>query len=216
MEFSQWIREDGILNISASMEGEDWCASKVLKVGRNSFWIEPPRIKYTTLAMENGSKIRVSVPSKQGLILFTSRVLGEGKEPTPSVELEYPQKIEHMERRIYPRLPVRLETYYAEIHAGTGTLAYTRSLALDVSGGGIRLETHRLFPQESLVRLKFQIPVGKLEEELVVTGRIARTVPAEGAQRCQAGVEFLDLTPRQQDSLLQFISVNLGKGTAPA
>ncbi len=216
MEFSQWIRVDGILNVSASMEGEDWCVSKVLKVGRNSFWIEPPKIKYTTLAMENGSKIRVSVPSKQGLLLFTSRVLGEGKEPSPSVELEYPQEIGRMERRVYPRLPVRLEAYYAEIHAGTGTLAFNRSMTLDVSGGGIRLETHRLFPQESLVRLKFHIPVGKLEEELVVTGRVARAIPPDGARRSQAGVEFLDITPGQQGSLLQFIAGNIEKGSAQA
>ena len=121
-----------------------------------------------------------------------------------------------MERRVYPRLPVRLKTYYAEIHAGTGALAFTRSMALDLSGGGIRLETHRLFPQESLVRLKFHIPVGQQEEELVVTGRIARTIPADGARRSQAGVEFLDITPRQQSSLLQFIDGNLGEGSAQA
>jgi c-di-GMP-binding flagellar brake protein YcgR len=198
------------------MEGEDWCVSKVLKVGKNSFWIEPPKIKNKPLAMENGSKIRVSVPSKKGLLLFTSMVLGEGKEPSPSVELGYPQEIERMERRVYPRLPVRLDTYYAEIHAGTGALAFTRSMALDLSGGGIRLETHRLFPQESLVRLKFHIPVGQQEEELVVTGRIARTIPADGARRSQAGVEFLDITPRQQSSLLQFIDGNLGEGSAQA
>ncbi|MGD0807317.1 MAG: flagellar brake protein [Anaerolineales bacterium] len=216
MEFSQWIREDGILNVSPSVEGEDWYASKVLKVGRKSFWIEPPKRKYTPLAMESGSEIRISVPSRQGLFLFTSRVLGEATEPYPSIELEYPREITRMERRAYPRLPIRLETYYAEIHADTGGLVFTRSLALDLSGGGLRLETHRPFSQETLVRLKFHIPVGDQEEEVVVIGRIARTIPTEGMGRNQAGVEFLDITPHQQKSLVQFIIGDLDKGIAQA
>ncbi|HEY5119845.1 MAG TPA: PilZ domain-containing protein [Anaerolineales bacterium] len=216
MEFSQWIRVDGILNISPSVEGEDWYASKVLKVGPKSFWIDPPKRKYTPLAMESGSEIRISVPSGQGLFLFASRVLGEAIEPNPSIELEYPREITRMERRAYPRLPIRLETYYAEIHAGTGGLVFTRSLALDLSGGGVRLETHRPCPQETLVRLKFHIPVGDQVEEVVVTGRIARTIPTEGMRRNQAGVEFLDITPRQQKSLVQFIIGNLDEGSAQA
>jgi len=216
MEFSQWIREDGILNVSSSLEGEDWYASKILKVGPKSFLIDPPKKKYTPLVLESGSEIRVSVPSGQGLFLFTSRVVGEGKEPDTSVELEFPREITRMERRAYPRLPIRLETYYAEIHAGNGGLAFTRSLALDLSGGGIRLETHRPFLHETLVRLKFQIPLGEREEEVVVTGRIARTIPTEGAGRCQAGVEFLDITPHQQKSVLQYVTRNLDDGNVQA
>jgi c-di-GMP-binding flagellar brake protein YcgR len=215
MEFSEWIREDGILNISPSVDGGDWHASKVLKVGRQSFWVEPPKRKNTPLAMASGSEIRISVPSGQGVFLFTSRVLGETTEPYPSVELEYPREITRMERRAYPRLPIRLETYYAEIHAGTGGLIFARSLALDLSGGGIRLETQRPCPQETLVRVKFHIPVGDQEEEVVVTGRIARTIPTEGG-RNQVGVEFLDITPHQQKSLVEFIIGNLDEGSAQA
>jgi c-di-GMP-binding flagellar brake protein YcgR len=216
MDFSDWIREDGILNVTSSPEGEDWFASKILKVGQRSFWIEPPKRKYSPLPMKSGSEIRVSVPSGQGIFLFISRVLGEGGQSYPSVELEYPKEVDRMERRAYPRLPIRLETYYAEIHAGTGALAYTRSLALDICGGGIRLETHRPFPQETLVRLKFQIPVGDREEEMVITGRIARAIPTEGMGRSQAGVEFLDITPRQQESLLHFITGSLDIGNLQA
>ncbi len=37
MEVNQWLREDGILNVSSSLVGEDWFASKVLKIGLKSF-----------------------------------------------------------------------------------------------------------------------------------------------------------------------------------
>ena len=216
MEIDQWIREDRPLNVSFSLEGEDWYASKVLKVDGKSFFITPIKNKSASPAPIIGSKIRVSIPSGQGLLLFTTRITGEGKEPEPSMELEYPQDFMRMERRAYPRLPMPLEAYYSEIRPGAGALAFARSLALDISGGGILLETHRPCPQETLVRLRLQIPIGDREEELVVIGRIARSYPAGVAGKNQVGVEFIDITPRQQESLMQFIAGNLEEGTIEA
>jgi c-di-GMP-binding flagellar brake protein YcgR len=216
MEINQWIKEDGILNVSAASGDEEWYASKVLKVGRKSFFIAPIKGRSKPFGAESGSDIRVSVPSGQGLFLFTSKILGAREGPEPSVELEFPQEIVRMERRAYPRLPIRLETYYAEIHDGNGGFAFTRSLALDISGGGILLETNRLCPPETLVRLKFQIPIGDREEELVVIGRIARSIPLGRPGKNQVGVEFIDIAPRQQDSLVQFVAENLEEGAAQA
>jgi c-di-GMP-binding flagellar brake protein YcgR len=165
--------------------------------------------------MVNGSEIRLSMPSGQGMLLFTSRVLGEAMEPEPSVELEFPREFMRMERRAYPRLPIRLETYYAEIRAGAGAPAFTRSLALDISGGGILLETHRSCPQETLMRVKFLIPIGDREEEVVVIGRIVRSIPTGGLGNHRAGVEFIDISPRQQDLLVQFVTGHLNEGETP-
>jgi c-di-GMP-binding flagellar brake protein YcgR len=109
-----------------------------------------------------------------------------------------------LERRAFPRLPVLMETHFAEIRDGGG-LNFSKTTALDISGGGIRLETNRLSPQETLLRMKFQIPLGEMEEELILTGRIVRSVPGEGARRSQLGVEFIDITPRQQEFLVQYV-----------
>jgi c-di-GMP-binding flagellar brake protein YcgR len=205
MEIKQWIKEDNIVNVSPSLEGDAWYASKVLEVGSTSFFIVPPKKVYDAFSLQPGRKIRVSVPSKEGLFLFTCEVLMDKKEPVGRVELEFPKEVVHLERRAFPRLPIRMDTQYAEIRDGSGNLPFSRSTTLDISGGGIRLETNRAAPQETLLRLKFQIPLGEMEEELILTGRIVRSVPGEGARKCQVGVEFIDITPRQQESLVQFI-----------
>jgi c-di-GMP-binding flagellar brake protein YcgR len=214
MEISQWIQEDRLINVSSSLEGEDWYASKILKVDRKSFLIDPPKRKYGALPLVRGSKVRVSVPFDQGLFLFTSEVLSECTEQHPGVELEFPQEIVRMERRAYPRLPIRLETYYAEVRGGAGGLTFTRTLTLDVCGGGLRMETNRPCPQETLLRLRFQILVGNSKEELVVTGRIVRSIPTESTKKSQVGVEFIDIMPRQQESLVQYVIDNL-EGVRP-
>jgi c-di-GMP-binding flagellar brake protein YcgR len=216
MEINQWIREDRLINVSSSLEGGEWYASKVLKVDRKSFLIDPPQKKYGALPMVRGSKIRVGVPSDQGLFLFTSEVLVEATDQHPGVELGYPQEIFRMERRTYPRLPIRLETYYAEVRGGTGGLTFTRTMALDVSGGGLRLETNRPCPPETLLRLRFQIPAGNAGQDMIVTGRIVRTIPTDATKKSQVGVEFIDIAPRQQETLVHFVTDNLGEAKSQA
>jgi c-di-GMP-binding flagellar brake protein YcgR len=205
MEIRKWIRPDHIVNVSPALEGDVWYASKVLEIGKDSFFIGPPKQIQESLSRQRGRKIRVSVPTKEGLFLFTCGVLLAEKDPVGRVELEFPKEVAHLERRAFPRLPVRMDAQYAEIRDGSGNLPFSRSTALDISGGGIRLETNRVCPQETLLRLKFQIPLGQMEEELILTGRIVRSVPGEGARKSQVGVEFIDITPRQQESLVQFI-----------
>lgn len=205
MEIHRWIKRDSILSVSPSMEGEDWHASKVMDAGSKSFFIAKPNKPDAVFSVQSGSSIRVRVPSSEGLFQLTCAVLSETQDAEPRIELDFPKEVIHLERRAYQRIPVKMETHYAEIRDGHSGLSFSKSTALDLSGGGIRLETHRHCPQETLLRVKFQIPLGQMEEELILTGRIVRSVPGEGARKSQVGVEFIDITPRQQESLVQYI-----------
>ncbi len=205
MEILHWIKRDSILSVSPSTEGEDWYASRVMDAGSKSFSIAKPNTPDAAFIVQSGNSIRVRVPSPEGLFQLTCAVLSETQEAEPRIELGFPKEVIHLERRAYQRIPVKMETHYAEIRDGHSGLSYSKSTALDLSGGGIRLETNRHCPPETLLRVKFQIPLGQMEEELILTGRIVRSVPGEGARKSQVGVEFIDITPRQQESLVQYI-----------
>lgn len=205
MEITQWIRKDGIVNVSPVLEGDTWFITTVQEVGSGSFSILPPQLANGPLTADKGRKIRISVPTREGLFLFTCEVLAGSEETASSIELELPKEVVHLERRAFPRLPIQLETQYAEIRNSSGELTFSQSTSRDISGGGICLETNRICPRETLLRLKFQIPLGDMEQELILTGRIVRSVPGEGARKSQLGVEFIDITPRQQESLAQFV-----------
>jgi c-di-GMP-binding flagellar brake protein YcgR len=205
MEIRQWIRENCIVYVSPALEGENWYASTVVEVGSNSFSITQPKKMDSAFTGQSGNTIRVRVPSSEGLFELNCDVLSETQGAEARLELDFPKEVVHLERRAYPRLPMKLETQYAEIRDGKAGLSFSKSTALDISGGGLRLETSRTCPQETLLRVKFQIPLGQMEEELILTGRIVRSVPGEGARKSQVGVEFIDISPRQQESLVQFI-----------
>ena len=213
MEFNRWIREDLPINISSSFEGERWESARITKVGPSSFFIALPRGKKEDFQPEVGSRLRVKIPLDDGLFQFSSRVVSRRTEPEPWIEMEFPpeREVAQVERRAFPRLPVKLETFYAEIHGGSGLL-YSSSQALDISGGGIRMETFRPCHPETLIRVKFRLPDDGGEVELIATGRIVRTIPARGTRKYQAGVEFIDLPPRQQELLVQFVQAGLARG----
>jgi len=205
MEISQWVRKDCVVQVSPDLEGECWYASQVDSVGSGSFSIIRPAQPAGSLAGPAGRIMRIRVPSSEGLLQMTCSVLSETQGSEACIELGFPKEVMHLERRAYTRLPIKIETQYAEIRDGNAGLSFSKSTALDISGGGIRLETNRVCPQETLLRVKFQIPLGQMEEELILTGRIVRSVPGEGARRSQVGVEFIDISPRQQETLVQYI-----------
>jgi c-di-GMP-binding flagellar brake protein YcgR len=215
MEIGRWIRKDLIVNVSPALEGDSWYASTVVEVGGQSFSIQTPCTGKIPVSIHSGNKIRVRVPTEEGLFLLSCEVLGEVSEPEARIELEFPKEVIHLERRAFQRLPIQLETQYAEIRNGGG-LSFSRSTSLDISGGGMRLETNRHCPRETLLRVKFQIPLSQMEEELILTGRIVRSVPGEGARKSQIGVEFIDISPRQQESLVQFVLDRTREKSLPA
>jgi c-di-GMP-binding flagellar brake protein YcgR len=205
MEIGKWIRKDRGVNVSPSLEGDTWFVSRISAASEASFSIATPIEWEISSPIAAGDKIRLQVPTPEGLLQFSSEVRKMARDPDARIELDNPKEVVHLERRAYPRLPVQIDTQYAEIRDGGSGLTYSRSTALDISGGGLRLETNRICPQETLVRVKFQIPLEKMEEELILTGRIVRSIPVAGARRSQVGVEFIDITPRQQKFLVQYI-----------
>jgi c-di-GMP-binding flagellar brake protein YcgR len=209
MEIGKWIRVDRPVNISPDLDEENWYPARVLEVGKTSFWISMPARRSIVLRLQKGQKIRVSIASDQGVFLSTCGVLDLGPEGLAGVEVEIPQELVHMERRRFARCPTRMEVYYAEIRPGGGGTVFTKSYSADISGGGMRLELHRSCREETLLRLKFTLPVGKKHEEFLLTGRIVRAIATKPVGAQQAGIEFVDISSGEQEAISQFVTSKL-------
>jgi c-di-GMP-binding flagellar brake protein YcgR len=215
MDIRQQIKEDSHINISPSMEGENWDNSIVIEVKENSFCVTIPQRRRSTYSDKTGQEVRVNLPNKQGLFLFNCRVVAVSGEAVPFAELTFPREIVRWERRAYSRLPIRLEVFYSQIRGINDETAYLRSYSLDISGGGLCLEINRKCSKETLLRLKFHVPVSGKDEELALTGRVVRIQPAASSVAGRAGVEFIDLDSSQREAILQFVA-GQSKAGSPA
>jgi c-di-GMP-binding flagellar brake protein YcgR len=114
-----------------------------------------------------------------------------------------------VERRRHERLPSRLEVYYSEIRDRGNGLLFQKAYSLDLSGGGMRLELHRTFPQETLLHLKFSLPIEGRTETFLLTGRIVRASPVREGVAGQAGIEFIDISSLEQEAITRFVGDKL-------
>jgi c-di-GMP-binding flagellar brake protein YcgR len=206
MEIRPQIKDESIINVSPSPEGEDWDPSIIFQAKDASFCATIPQRRRSSYSKKISQPIRVTLPTKQGLFLFQCQVLAVAGETVPFVELEYPQEINRWERRAFMRLPVRLDVYYSQIHGIENEAPFIRSYSLDISGGGLCLEVNRKCSKETLLRLKFRIPISGKDEELALTGRVVRIRPAENSIAGQAGVEFIDIDSSQREAILQYVA----------
>ncbi len=206
MEISKWIRVDRPVNISPDLDKENWYPARVLKILPKSFLISIPVRQSVALRLQKGWKIRLNVTSDSGAFLSTCEVLDVVAGEEPYLEIEIPQEIVHMERRRFARYPTRIEVYYSEIHIRVNQVYFEKSYSVDISGGGMRLEMHRNCPQETLLRLKFTLPVGRRREEFLLTGRIVRSIPSPEGGKNHAGIEFIGVSSGVQESISRFVA----------
>jgi c-di-GMP-binding flagellar brake protein YcgR len=216
MEIRPQIKEESIINVSPSLEGEDWDPSIIFEVKDNSFCATIPQRKRTSYSKKTSQPIRVNLPTRQGLFLFNCQVVTVSGDSVPFVELEYPQEIIRWERRAYTRHPIRLEVHYSQIQGIEDETPFIRSYSLDISGGGLCLEINRKCSKETLLRLKFRIPISGKDEELALTGRVVRIHPTENSIAGKAGVEFIDIDSSQREAILQFVSEQATEGATAA
>jgi c-di-GMP-binding flagellar brake protein YcgR len=209
MEISKWIRVDRPVNVSPDLEKDNWYSSRVLEVLHRSFLITMPARRSIVLRLQKGQKIRLSIASEQGMFLTTCGVLEVFAGDRQCLEVEMPQEIVHLERRRFMRYPTRMEVYYAEIRERGSGVVFNKSYSVDISSGGMRLELHRNCREETLLRLKFTLPVGRRREEFLLTGRIVRSLPSGQTKRQQAGIEFVDISSGEQDAISQYVSSKL-------
>jgi c-di-GMP-binding flagellar brake protein YcgR len=211
MDVGQWIRVDQVVNISPDLESDNWYSSKILEILAQSLLLSVPQRKSVFLRLQKNQKIRLSIPANKGLFLSTCLVREVRPEKPSTVEVELPQEVVLVERRRFQRLPSRMEVFYSEIRdrGRERGLVFQKAFSLDISGGGMRLELHRTFPQETLLHLKFSLPIDGRNETFLLTGRIVRTLPVQEGIAGQAGIEFVDISGLEQEAISRFVGDKL-------
>ena len=100
------------------------------------------------------------------------------------------------EKRIYPRVSLRTETWLGQ----DGVFTSTQRMLRDLSEGGAYIETSEQFPVGSVLSLRFTLPGSDAMISCAVFVRNVR----EGGRGL--GVEFLDLSRDVREHLRAFVN----------
>ncbi len=99
-------------------------------------------------------------------------------------------------RRRYPRAEVSIVVDFAVLHAATPTT--DQGLLRVLGGGGVFVEIDQNYPLGTVVRLQFKLP-GE-DEDVRCHGGVCNGLDGQGV-----GLEFLDISPRNRDRLMDFV-----------
>ncbi len=123
------------------------------------------------------------------------------------------------ERRTYRRMPMGATVGFQELSFSIAPEPST-SVYTDISAGGLLLNSPRLFPLGTLLKLEIRVPgwgkhqslFGPAHERdlrpLVAVGQVVRIETLE-EREYEIGVKFLNVYPDDQEALRKFIEASV-------
>ncbi len=184
----------------------DWYNSIIQGISDNSFDISIPYQQTSPLVLINGEAVKVQIVLTKEIYEFNSTVVGRKLgDNIPMFTLAIPNELRRIQRRNFLRVPIMLNMTYA-VKAEDETLEFIKTHTLDVSGGGIRFMSNEIYPPDTPLMVKIELPLpDKLEEfETIETeGKVIRTINTDNKHHI--AMKFSDINIKDQDSIVRFI-----------
>lgn len=189
---------------------EEWYVSSLQDMNDSGLYIAMPYLRGSALVLSPGEEVQVRFTHESGVYMFTSRVLARKQETVPLYRIGYPTEVKRIQQRRFVRLPIMLDVIYAPVPEKPAQQpVWVKGRTADLSGGGLRLRVRELLPVGTLLTLKFYLPWEKKPVELTLEGRVVRTEVTEGREPGEKlyflGIEFVNITRRDQDEIVRFI-----------
>lgn len=201
----QWVKVNQKIKVSR-LYAEDWYDSIIQDVdGKKVIHIGLPYQNSNPLILHRGDPVKINIAARNEKIEFNSTVLGNHIDRIPLFALSFPESYARVQQRRFVRLPIMMDIYYAEKTEGREKPEFLRSYTLDISGGGVKMLVIKIYPKETNLLLKFNLPEGDKTEEFTVLGRVVRSRKVDHSFASYAAIEFSNITKNQQDRLVRFI-----------
>ncbi|MDI6710335.1 MAG: PilZ domain-containing protein [Thermoanaerobacterales bacterium] len=200
------------LKVFVAREGEDdFYVSSVQDIDKNAIFIGMPMSRSLSLVLSRGENLQVRFTKEDASYFFRTSVTRVREDEIPLYGLAWPQEVERKQLRRHVRLGCLLDVEFAEAPSGSKTPAWHKGRAVDISAGGLKLQTDRVYDTGTLLMLRFALPLRQRTLEIETQARVVRKEtedPPPGTKSKpirRYGLEFLDLPVRRQDEIMSFI-----------
>lgn len=174
--------------------------------------IEAKKELHITLPMEKGriiplrvgTAVRINITEKDGVYSFTENIIKRVTTPYAHFIINYPKKIERVQRRNYVRMllnvPVEMVTEDEVVHRG---------VSIDVSGGGMLIAfAKKEFTLNTNVTLRFKLTNGN--DYCGIKGVIKRErefEPVDGVPNSKKGygIDFTEIDQKKREEIISYL-----------
>lgn len=175
----------------------DWNEQKEISIG-------VPMEQGYEIRVEAGLRVALQTHRPDGLLRFTSQVLRREGDPSPSLVLAWPERVERIQRREHVRVEVSLPVK-VRVHEAGAPPRILPAVSANLSTGGMRLKLREPAPGGIPLGLVVRLPgFGEVECEGQVVHR-GTDERATGEMKHWAAVEFTRISEPVRKQITQFL-----------
>lgn len=197
-----------------SRDGGDWYVTSVQQLDKNEFSVAMPYHMSQPLILQRGDKVTVKFAGENAAYQFKTQVTGRSRDQVPLYVLALPEQCNRIQQRNFVRLPLLIPVKYAVVPEKDKEPQFQEGIIIDLSGGGMKLALKDPYRPGVILILDFQL---KIREEIVnfrLKGQIKRLEVKELENKRRvfhAGIEFLNISRRDQDKIVAYIFARMVK-----
>lgn len=199
------IEINQIIHITRAGDHIDDYVAKVQDLDEHNFYISVPSKGPNSLILRKGDRVKVSFISEECRFLFNTKMMGLRNENIMLYALAIPEEYERVQQRAFYRLPIIMEVNYAIMPEEGKNPVFVKSESLDLSGNGMKIVSKNDYAPDTMLLLKFNLPFKNGPVAMEVTGQVQRSWLEENAKRYNLGVKFVNMSLRQEDSIVRFV-----------
>jgi c-di-GMP-binding flagellar brake protein YcgR len=184
--------------------------TKVLEQREEGFKVYAPSFRGSILPIPPGEPLRVHFTRNEAHYEYDCRILERYPGPIPTVLISPPDgKARRVQRRSFFRLGANIPLEIDPVSPLPGTPPPgppARGVSVNLSGGGLLLESPELYPEGSILDLSLDLPDGRppVPVRVEVIRDAGRASPGARATWFLA-VEFLRIDEASQDRITRYI-----------
>lgn len=182
--------------------------SRVVNVFDNRLVLKAPRAAGNLIPLKPGSSLVINICKRDARYIFDSQVLSLDEKEFGLLTLKVPEVIDRKQRRSDVRLSIRIPVELLYFYRGGTPVASHTLNSIDISAGGVRIETPDEFPLHTKLYVAIVLPDSDEEitsyADVVRTGKLPRPEPGS-LNNYWASLHFLNMSENKKKKILKFI-----------
>lgn len=185
--------------------------SRVEEVKTGEIVIAMPIKEGRLINLRKDELVKIIFWDDSSIYTFEKPIKSRVSEPIPTFNVDFPEKsdVTRIQRRNFVRVEANVPIEYGQIpNDGTdlSEIKYHKGTSIDISGGGLKFLTKLALNLKDVVHINLWL--NENSDPLSLFGKVVRAIPATGENKdgyLSIGVEFLNISNREQDSIIKFV-----------
>jgi len=174
--------------------------TRIEEVGIRILSIGVPVSQGQFIPLREGTRLEVFFSQDSSAYTFSSVIIKRIAFPIPTFIIDYPVKIDKIQRRQYVRVPI-VKPFKFQIVEREGLGQEKKGFTIDMSGGGLMFKHKDKIPEKTLLILYLRIG----DEDMELPAAVVRYIKETERNHYKVSVEYKDITERTRDKIIRYI-----------